>query len=144
MANKAGWIFLVAGAALLAALFVLFKPEPEPETAAPAPDAAAPAAPAAGVASTAVPGPVIAELRVREGRLESGPAVVKAREGDEVLLRIVTDRVDELHLHGYDLSASLQPGIVVELRFVADRAGRFEYELHHSHVELGAVEVQPK
>ena len=144
MANCAGWIFLVVGAGLLAALFVLFRPAPTPEPSAPAADAAAPGSPAPGVASTAVPEPVIAELRVREGRLESGPTVVKARAGDEVLLRIVIDRVDELHLHGYDLSVSLQPGIVGELRFVADRAGRFDFELHHSHAELGAVEVQPK
>lgn len=142
MRNRTGWIFLVAGVALLAALFVLLKPAPPPAPEAAAP-AGEPAAAAPGVAG-ALRGPRIVELRLREGRLESGPAVIQVVQGDEVLLRVITDRDDNLHLHGYDLELSLHPGIVGELRFVADRGGRFEYELHHAHVELGVLEVQPK
>lgn len=143
MPKRTGWIFLVAGAALLAGLFVLFKPAGPPPPDASAPAEAEPGGTAPGVAG-AVRGARIVELRLREGRLESGPAVTQVAQGDEVLLRVITDRVDDLHVHGYDLELSVHPGIVGELRFVADRSGRFEYELHHAHVELGVLEVQPK
>lgn len=144
MPKKTGWIFLALGAAVLAALFVVLKPDGAPPGDAPAAGEAPRPPQAPGVPVTRAAGPQIVELRVKEGRLESGPAQISVRQGDEVLIRLVIDRIDELHLHGYDLSVSLQPGIVAELRFVADRAGRFEYELHHAHVELGALEVHPR
>lgn len=135
MARRTGWIFLATGAALLAGLFVLFRPAPPPVP---------PPAPAAAAAVPARPSPRTYELVVKDGRLAAGPATIQVRQGDVVLLRITSDRADELHLHGYDLSVLLTPGAPAELLFTADRSGRFDYELHHGHAGIGALEVQPR
>jgi len=138
--NVRALLFLAGGAGLLVALFVWFKPPgPAPEAApaasAPAPAAAAPSLPLQ---------PKVFEIVVRDGKVVSGPDTIKVTVGDEVELRITSDRADELHLHGYDQSLKLQPGVPAELRFLATRTGRFEYELHKAHVDLGALEVHPK
>jgi hypothetical protein len=84
------------------------------------------------------------ELTVAGGELVAGPAVIQVVQGTEVTLRIHSDRADELHLHGYDLHARIDAGGTAELSFTASRSGRFAYELHGSHRELGAVEVSPE
>ncbi|MGH8482369.1 MAG: hypothetical protein ACRES8_07905, partial [Nevskiaceae bacterium] len=72
-----------------------------------------------------------------------GPPGLTAREGQQITLRVRSDVADELHVHGYELTAPLPAGEPVALTFIAARAGRFEVELHHSHRELGVLEVQP-
>ena len=136
--NGKGLMFFVAGAALLGVLFVAFKPGPPPEPAS-APTVAAPVAPAPLPA-----GPKVFELIVQGGKLARGPAVIKVTEGDEIVVRITTDKADDLHLHGYDVHAHLKPGETTELRLAATRTGRFEYELHKAHVDLGVLEVHPR
>ena len=138
--NAKALVFFVAGAALLGVLFVAFKPTapppPEPTVAAPAANTAAPAPRPAG--------PRVFELAVKGGKLAAGPAVIKVTEGDEIVVRITTDKADDLHLHGYDVHVHLKPGAATELRLVANRTGRFEYELHKAHVDLGVLEVHPR
>ncbi|HUS24903.1 MAG TPA: hypothetical protein VM369_08135 [Candidatus Binatia bacterium] len=134
-------LYPMIGVVLLVVLFVLFKPAPAP---APAPEAVAEVATAPAEPVQAAPAPKIFELVVKDGHLESGPSTLSVTQGDEVLLRVTADRADQLHLHGYDLHVALVPGTPAELRFTADRSGRFDFELHHANVELGALEVQPK
>jgi hypothetical protein len=134
--NKAVWIFVALGVVLLAGLFVLFRPEPDAPAGPPPP-------PPPGV-SPAAPLPQAIQLVVKGGRLASGPSVIQVQQGAEVLIDIVADKTDQLHLHGYDLRVDLQAGAPAQLRFVADKTGRFEYELHEAQTELGALEVLPK
>lgn len=84
------------------------------------------------------------ELTVADGRLTGGDSTLRVRQGDTVTLKITADTVDELHLHGYDTTLELDPGKVAELTFAADRAGRFEAELHHEEATIFALEVQPR
>lgn len=140
MAGKAGWIFLALGAAALAALFVVFRPAAEPVAAPATPGLAAGAVPEGPPARTAR----VFELQVKEGRLASGPSLISAVQGDEIVLRVTSDKADDLHLHGYELGMRLQAGVPGELRFIAHRGGRFEYELHQAHAEIGVLEVQPR
>lgn len=134
------------GLGLLAALFAWMKPPPETAPAAAAAAApsvaASPVAPAA--AAPAEPTSQAVELVVQNKRLVSGPQVVTVTEGTAVTLRIRSDEPDELHLHGYDLTLKLPRDTVADLSFVADRSGRFEYELHNSHLLLGVLEVLPR
>lgn len=65
-------------------------------------------------------------------------------QGDTVTLLVASDHADEMHVHGYDLEEKLQPKNATVLTFKADRSGRFTIELHHAHLELGALEVQPR
>jgi hypothetical protein len=104
------------------------------------PSAAPPTAAPAAVA----PARVDAEYVVKDGKVVSGEPVIKARQGDEVTIVITSDKADELHLHGYDRHAHLQPNAPARVMLKADRTGRFPIELHKSHIELGTIEVYPK
>ena len=118
---------------------------PTPVPVVPAPTTPPTAAPAVSAPPVPAAPPVQSfELEVRDGRLLRGPAVLTVAQGSEVVLKITSDRKDELHLHGYDLTLALAVGTPAELRFTADRSGRFEYELHHAHLDLGALEVYPR
>lgn len=134
---------MLAGLLLLAGLFWWMKPAPPVPVATPV----AATATATATAQAVVPaGPAaqVFELVVSNKKLVSGPSVISVPQGTPVTLRITVDHHDELHLHGYDLTLKLPSATPAELSFVADRSGRFEYELHHAHVDLGALEVQPQ
>lgn len=90
------------------------------------------------------PRPSAFEFVVKDGKVASGEPVIKARQGDEITLVITSDKADELHLHGYDRHARLQPNAPARVTLKADRTGRFPIELHKSHIELGTIEVYPK
>ena len=142
------WLLPLVAVAVLAALFLWMRPAPLPAVAAPMP--AAPLAATAETQPAAVPPPPAAptaqrfELVVKDKKLISGPAVLSVVQGTPVTLGITVDHHDELHLHGYDLSLKLPTAQRSELSFVADKSGRFEFELHHSHLDLGVLEVQPQ
>lgn len=131
---------------LLAGLFWWMKPAP---LAPPAPTAVPRPQPLVAATTEAVPSPVVpaeqrVDLRIKAGRLHSGPELIRVTEGTVLILQLLSDQADELHLHGYDLSLPLQPGRPAELRFTADRSGRFVYELHAAHRSIGALEVLPQ
>jgi hypothetical protein len=153
-------MYLLGVLAVLGGLFLFFRPhsasppsitvaeraQPAPATpqpAASAPPQAVAVAPQQAVAP-APPSPEIFDLVIRQGRLVSGPTVIKVHQGDDVILHLTSDAADELHLHGYDLHAKTRPGETVTLQFNATRTGRFGYELHHANAELGALEVYPR
>ena len=62
--------------------------------------------------------------------------------GTQVRLTITSDAADEVHVHGYDLTAQVTPDQAVQLEFLADRPGIFEVELHDSRVVLTRLQVQ--
>lgn len=133
--NKTGLALLGLAAAAIAALYLWARPQPRP----------GPAPALAATAATLSPEPVAREFdfEITQGRI-AGPPLLAVTEGERVTLRVRSDVADELHVHGYDLSAPLPAGEVVALAFIAAKAGRFEVELHKSHREIGALEVQPR
>lgn len=56
--------------------------------------------------------------------------------GEEVTITVVADLVEEVHVHGYDLSADIAPGSPGVITFIADIPGIFEVELEVSHQPL--------
>lgn len=153
--NRIGWILLGLAAGLVIGLYLWARPQPQPQ-AQPQASAAAPATavpPATGAApaaaTTAVPaaGPAAPpgefSFDIAQGKVR-GPLAMAVRQGEQVSIRVRSDVADELHVHGYELTAPLPAGEDVALTFIAAKAGRFEVELHHSHRELGALEVQPQ
>jgi len=83
------------------------------------------------------------DVVVSRGKLLS-PAVIDVHQGDEVMLHIAADISDEFHLDGYDLTAPITPAKSVTLKFSADRAGRFDYQLRRSGQKLGVLQVAAK
>jgi len=132
--NRLGWILLGLAAGLVIGLYLWARPQP--------PAASPPAAAAPAAAPTAAP-PGEFSFDIAQGTVR-GPLSMVVRQGEQVSIRVRSDVADELHLHGYELSAPLPAGEEVALTFMAGKAGRFEVELHHSHRELGALEVQPQ
>lgn len=130
MSLKSG-LFAVIAALGLVALFFWFEPAPAPKV----PLAAA---------SAISPMPRTIELRIQAGRLVAGPEVIHAQQGDELILHVLSDSADEVHVHGYNLMLELAPNKLGTLQFTADRSGRFEYELEKTGVALGALEVLPR
>ena len=135
----------------LVGLFYLLKPVvPAPADSQLAPvDETLPRAVEDSVGQAAPQAPPIEDVftvkyELREGSLVAGPKRVSVVQGAAIRIVAVSDAADELHLHGYDLTLDLQPDVPAELRFVAEHSGRFELELHHNHLTLGAIEVQPR
>jgi plastocyanin len=72
--------------------------------------------------------PVERLVRVEGRRFEYAPAAVAVNVGDRVTLELVAaDVVHSLHLDGYDLTVTAEPGQVARLTFVADRPGTFRF-----------------
>ncbi len=93
--------------------------------------------------STTSATPTRFELIVCHGKLIGGPRVLRVEAGDRVAISVRSDVAEEVHLHGYDRKLEVPAGAAATLEFIADRSGRFEYELEHSSVVLGALEVRP-
>lgn len=126
-------VFLLLGLSVLVGLFLWLRPAPVP---APLPEAAP--------TRVETPSPRVFSLQVQQGQRVAGPAVIRVMQGEAVVLELSADTDDELHLHGYDLSLAITAGQPARLAFTADRSGRFEYELHRAHREIGVLEVLPR
>jgi hypothetical protein len=92
-------------------------------------------------ATTADPTPVI-EVRVAGGKVQGGVRRERVRSGDTVVLRVIADVADHVHLHGYDRMVDVGPGKPAQLRFTADIPGVFEVELEDRRQKLLDLEVR--
>ena len=81
-------------------------------------------------------------VRVEDGEVEDGGRV-EVRQGSPVRLTVEADVSEEVHVHGYDLFAEVEPGRPATLEFVADIPGIFEVELEESQLHLLELEVSP-
>jgi heme/copper-type cytochrome/quinol oxidase subunit 2 len=62
--------------------------------------------------------------------------------GTQVRLSVTTDAVDELHVHGYELTQRVSAGETATVEFLADRPGLYEVEFHDSQRVLTRLQVQ--
>ena len=148
---------LAVTAALLVVAWQVFKPAADPDSAivqaAPIPqaqqaDTEQPEQVAAQPAATEPTQPrqperVEVSIVLSGGRLAGGPEAVQVIQGQTVALTVLSDRDDELHLHGYDIELPLVAEQPATLVVEATRSGRFEYEIHSAHATVGALEVYP-
>jgi hypothetical protein len=137
---------VAAAAALTVALFFVLRPGGDDDAAATTPTA--PGSTAQGTTAqvttvqTSTPRTLI-ELTVENGKPAGGIATPKVTEGDVVQLLVTADVSDEVHLHGYDLSADVAPGLPAAIQFEADTVGRFEIELENRKEVLAELSVEP-
>jgi hypothetical protein len=104
----------------------------EPEATTTAATATAPAEPQAVQISVSVPG-------------DKAPTVkhFTVQQGSQVVFVVTSELADEVHLHGYDLSADVAPGEPATIRFKATAPGRFEAELESRSLPIAEIEVRP-
>jgi hypothetical protein len=92
------------------------------------------------------------ELRVERGQVPAKMRLIRVKQGDVVKLRWSSDRPITLHLHGYDIERTVEPGAIAEMNFTARATGRFPVEEHrpqtggsHSHgAPIVQIEVFPR
>jgi hypothetical protein len=86
------------------------------------------------------------DLNVRGGALAPDEQLIRADQGDDIVLRWSADEPITIHLHGYDIEKDLKPGAVTTMSFVATATGRFPIT-RHGHGEetpLAYLEVHPR
>ena len=80
------------------------------------------------------------------GRVQ-GDETLKVHQGDQVQVRLSSDRPMVLHLHGYDIDAKVAPHAPAVLTFKAGLAGRFPVHEHRegagNHRAVLFIEVHP-
>jgi hypothetical protein len=96
----------------------------------------------AGPTATTRPATPVIEVRVAGGKVQGGVRREQVRRGETVVLRVVADVTDHVHLHGYDLMADVAPGKPAEIRFTADLPGVWEVELEDRKQPLLTIEVR--
>ena len=92
-------------------------------------------------ATTTRPDVVTIRIQVVDAKPAGGILRPTVQKDARVVLVVTSDTADEVHLHGYDLSADVEAGGTVRIPFVADTPGRFEVELEDLGVELAEITV---
>jgi len=64
------------------------------------------------------------------------PDRISVSKGQRVRIEVASDATDEVHVHGYDLTADLAPGRTGVVSFRADRTGLYEVEVEDAGVVL--------
>jgi hypothetical protein len=82
-------------------------------------------------------------VEVENAQPVGGVVHADIKQGTEVMLIVRADVEDEVHVHGYDLSAEVAPGQPAHISFLADNAGEFEVELEERTVPIAELAVTP-
>ena len=130
---------IAAGLGLVVSLFVALRQDDDDGAA----TTTAAAATTASATTAAPAGPVELEYGVVGGRPEGGIGRDTVDLGSDVVFTVTSDVADEVHLHGYDVSADVAPGSPATIRFTAEAPGRFELELENTGVQVAELEVSP-
>ncbi|MHB1086571.1 MAG: cupredoxin domain-containing protein [Minisyncoccota bacterium] len=101
------------------------------------------------VSSTSVPAP--SDMSVKEPRTHVlslvervlDPNIVTVSQGDQVIIKVMSDENGEFHISGYEIENEVMIGEELSFSFVADKAGRYNFELHPK-AEGVAVEYDTK
>jgi len=166
MSPRARKVALIAASlGLMVSLFLALRPQEEDEPAATTSTAAATTAPATTAATTTAPAttapatttepppatttkpspppPQTIRIAVAGGRPVGGIRRATIEQGARVVLVVVSDVSDHVHLHGYDVMVDVAPGSPGRLPFRATVPGRFEVELEDRGILLADLEVRP-
>lgn len=138
------FIYIFVATFLLVALFFVFKPKTTTQTSLSNNQTNGKQPTTIQTTAAVSPKLKVFDLVIKERRIVSGQETVIINQGDEILLKITADENEELHVHAYDNSVELEKDKTAELKFSADKSGRFPFELEKSGTELGVIEVQPK
>jgi hypothetical protein len=142
------WVILAASLIVLVALFLVLRPDDDDS------NGVSPSTPSSPTASTptsspsetdspsAAPERTVIEITYRNGAVQ-GPTTFTVTQGDRVRLIVHADVSDEVHVHGYDLTADVTPDEPARIDFVANAAGLYEVELEDLGEPLIELEIAP-
>lgn len=153
------WVAPVVGAVAVVVLFVALRPDderrsqtspspiPSPTSAAaptgePSPTASPTETPEPSPTETTEPDETTIEIEVVGGEV-IGPGEVEVAQGSRVEIEVEADVTDEVHVHGYDLLATVTPDRRAKIEFRATATGVFEVELEHAGLVLLELTVVP-
>ena len=88
---------------------------------------------------TATPTPTPEPVLLKAGSAKA----LNYKQGETVRFRVVSDKPEEVHVHGYDIKKELEPGKEATVSFKATIAGIFEIELEGSGTPLAQLKVVP-
>ncbi len=90
-------------------------------------------------------------LQIANQQVAEDMRVLRVNQDDSVKLKWSSDRLLQLHLHGYDIEKTVTPGQVTEFAFKAHASGRFPINVHanepsqeHTEHVLVYLEVYPR
>jgi hypothetical protein len=84
---------------------------------------------------------LIVSLTYAGGEVTGDIDRVEVPLGTNVRLTITSDVVDEVHVHGYELTTAVPAGQAAQVEFLADQPGVFEVELHDARKVLTRLQV---
>jgi hypothetical protein len=136
-----------ASLGLLLSLFLALRPGDDEEVA-PATTLARTTAPAISEAEPAAtgsrgPGTFHIDYMISGGKPVGGIGRDSISRSRIVVIRVTSDVADDVHLHGYDLTADVAPGAPATIRFTATASGRFGIELEERGLQIAELEVRP-
>ena len=82
-------------------------------------------------------------IQIVNGKPDGGVLELEVKKGDDIRFIVESDIDEEVHLHGYDISADVPAGGRVEFKVPATIEGVFEVELEHSVVPIAEISVVP-
>lgn len=85
----------------------------------------------------------VVEVRVSvaDGKVKPATRRVEVERDSQVRLLITSDVDDDVHVHGYDVEATLEAGRTTTVELVADQQGVFEVETHDGGLTLLQLQV---
>jgi hypothetical protein len=90
------------------------------------------------------PEPQVVRARIVVPADAASPVKKLSVQRDKELILVVEAEVaDEVHVHGYDLTANVAPGQPATIRFKTSAPGIFEIELEERGLHIGELEVRP-
>lgn len=81
------------------------------------------------------------EFILHNGETVSGPATISFKIGDTVKFKVISDKDDQIHIHGYNKEVDLKSGEYQTVEFKATIAGKFEIEIHSNDSLVTTLEV---
>lgn len=85
------------------------------------------------------------DLRIENGRIADSVKTVQVQQDEVVEFSWSSDRRTGVHLHGYNIEVTVDPGQTQVMAFRARATGRFPIEAHGvGHAVLLYLEVHPR
>lgn len=94
---------------------------------------------AAPTATEAASGPEIVDVNAASSEIVRATV----QRGADVVVNVTAAVADRVHVHGYDLSAEVAPGMPATIAFRTDASGRFEIELEERGDLIAELTVEP-